>query len=113
VPNRLGRGHQSDVTAFAVVGDGPMVHSRRFPEASRVAVVAVCLNRNMTGRAAGLGAVTRPSMAQITLEWRSYELPIDVATLARDPLMSSGEWKPREVMIKGRRGLCCCNRGQQ
>ena len=113
MPDRLRRGHQSDVTAFAVVADGPMIHSRGFPEASPVAVVAVCLNWNMTGGAPCLGPVARTSVTKITLKRCSYELPIDVATLACDPLMFSGQRKSREVMIKGRRGLCRRNRGEQ
>jgi hypothetical protein len=106
VPNRLGRGHQSNVTGFAVVGDGAVIHSRRLPEASRVTVVAVCLNRNMLGRPARLGPIAGSAVAQITLEWRSYELPVHVAALTCDPLVFPREQKSRKVMIEGWRRLC-------
>jgi len=113
VPHRLGRSHQPYVTAFAVLSDGPMIHSRGFPEASRMAVVAICLNRYVAGRATRLGPIAHSAVTQITLEWRSYELPVDVAALAGNTLVFPCERKPRKIMVEGRRRLCRRNRGQQ
>lgn len=90
-----------------------MVHSSWLPEASRMAVVTVGLNRNVAGRTPRLRTIAGASVAQITLEWRSYELPVDVTALAGDALVLSGQWEPREIMIKGRRRLCGCDTGQQ
>lgn len=99
------RSHPTHVTRLAVLADGGMIHPCRFPEACRMTVVAIRLDRNMARRGARFGSRAATSVAGLATHGRTEELTADMATLTVHTLMPAGEREASDVMVKARARL--------
>jgi len=107
------RSHAPDVTGLAILPNGGMVHPCRLPESSRVAVIAIGLDRDVTRRRTRFGSRAAACVTDLATRRCPRELPTDVAAFAVYPFMLPGKRKASEIMFKGRSGLRAGRRGNR